>query len=104
MELHWILSLLHEQVKSRVQEAPEPSAEAGQTDVGLPNPAIGSQPLGPIVAQRDAVELAASRQGFDMMVEEQNRSRPVLEPSERPNKQSRLSAPQQNVMRCGDGT
>ena len=59
-----------------VQEAPEPSAEAGQTDVGLPNPAIGSQPLGPSVAQRDAVELAASRQGYDMMVEGQNRSQP----------------------------
>ena len=72
-----------------VQEAPEPSAEAGQPDVGVPNPSIGPH----------AVELTAARQGYEMTMEEQQRDRPLLDPSERPSKHSRLSAPQQNVMR-----
>ena len=84
---------------AEVLEAPEHSTEAGQLDVEVPNPPLGPQPPGPIVARRDAVELAAARQGYESTMDELRGDRPVLEPSERPSKQSKLSAPQQNVMR-----
>ena len=85
--------------EAEVLEAPGQSSEAGHLDVEVPNPPIGPQPPEPIVAQRDAVELAASRQGYELTMAEHRGERPVLDPSERPNKQVRLSAPQQNVMR-----
>ena len=93
---------------AEVVDSPQPvdasavgdSAEAGQSDVGIPNPSIGPHPPGPIIAQRGLVELAASQQGNEMVMEErEQRDRPVLDPSGRPIKQSRLSAPEQNVMR-----
>ena len=40
-------------------KAPGQSSEAGHLDVEVSNPPIGPQPPEPIVAQRDAVELAA---------------------------------------------
>ena len=63
---------------TEVLEAPEPSPEAGHLDVEVPNPALGPQPPEPIVAQRDAVELTAARQGYEMTMEGHQRSRPVL--------------------------
>ena len=68
--------------ETEVLEAPGQSSEAGHLDVEVPNPPLGPQPPEPIVAQRDAVELAASRQGYELTMEELRGERPVLDPSE----------------------
>ena len=63
--------------------------------VGVPNPPLGPQPPGPIIVQRDPVEIAASRQSLssrDVAVEEPAERDVILESNPRPAKQLKIDA------------
>ena len=63
--------------------------------VGVPYPPLGPQPPGPIIVQRDPVEIAASRQSLpsrDVTLEESTDRDVALESNPRPAKQLKIDA------------
>ena len=62
---------------------------------GPPNPALGPQPPGPIIVQRDPIEIAASRQppiSRDVDIQDAERRDVALETNPRPAKQLKIDA------------